>query len=63
MSTHVLKDGTVVTVTHTMADGTVRDSVEGYEIPFNETTYPFYYVLTGTYERLLNEIDKKSPSK
>ena len=63
MSKHILNDGTVVTVTHVMADGTVRDSVKGYEIPFNETTYPLYYVLASNAERLYKEHFGKSPSK
>lgn len=32
-----IKDGGTKII-HTMADGSVRDSIEGYEIPYNETT-------------------------
>ena len=32
-------------ITHTMADGTVLDSVEGYEIPYNDTTAVVYNLL------------------
>ncbi|MCL2030350.1 MAG: hypothetical protein FWG93_02270 [Oscillospiraceae bacterium] len=30
---------------HTMADGTARDSVEGYEIPYNDTTAAVCHLL------------------
>ena len=30
------------TITHIMADGSPRDSVEGYEIPYNENTEHIY---------------------
>ncbi len=32
-------------VTHTMADGTVRESLDGYVIPFNEQTDGIYRVV------------------
>ena len=32
-------------IIHTMADGTVRDSVEGYEIPYNEKTAVVYNLI------------------
>lgn len=36
MSKHILSDGRVATVTHVMADGSVRDSVEGYIKEFKD---------------------------
>ena len=38
-------DYDIVKIIHTMADGTVRDSVAGYEIPFNDTTAVAYNLL------------------
>ena len=38
-------DDSKIKVVHTMADGTVRNSVEGYEIPFNDTTATAYHLL------------------
>ena len=32
-------------VIHTMADGTVRDSIEGYVVPYNEKTAVCYKML------------------
>lgn len=29
-------------ITHIMADGTIRDSIEGYVIPYNENTAHIY---------------------
>ena len=34
-----------IKIIHTMADGTVRDSIEGYEIPYNEVTAVVYDLL------------------
>ena len=34
-----------IKIIHTMADGTVRDSIEGYEIPYNDTTAVAYDLL------------------
>ena len=36
MSKYICKDGTEATITHTMADGSIRESVDGYKIPVNE---------------------------
>lgn len=36
-----------VKITHIMKDGTVRDSIEGYEIPVNEDTKIIYAMLAG----------------
>lgn len=40
-------------ITHTMADGSVRDSVKGYPIPYNETTAPLYHILANSIMRRL----------
>lgn len=34
-----------IKITHVMADGTVRDSIEGYEVPVNEQTENAYRLL------------------
>ena len=36
----VLPSGNVAYVTNTLADGTVRDSMEGYVIPYDEAHIP-----------------------
>lgn len=36
-----------IKITHTMADGTVRDSIEGVVIPMNEKTKLFYDTILG----------------
>jgi hypothetical protein len=41
-------------ITHIMADGTVRDSVEGVVIPVTEETKPFYQLLAA----MVKEKDK-----
>ena len=38
----VLPSGTVAYVINVLADGTVRDSMEGYTIPYNEKTKRIY---------------------
>lgn len=38
-------DDSKIRIIHKMADGTVRDSVDGYEIPYNETTAITYQFL------------------
>jgi len=49
-------DHSKIKIIHTMADGTVRDSVEGYEIPYNETTAVVYDLLAKwTMEKLKKE--------
>ena len=35
-----------IKIIHTMADGTVRDSIKGYEMPYNDTTAIAYELLT-----------------
>lgn len=35
---YTLSSGKVVNITNTMADGTVRDSMEGYVLEYNENT-------------------------
>lgn len=48
-------------VTHVMADGTKRESVEGYEIPYNEKTHHLYWNAARTMREMelssRNEID------
>ena len=39
-------DDSKIKIIHTLADGTVRDSIEGYEIPYNDTTTIAYQLLT-----------------
>jgi len=36
-----------IEIIHIMKDGTVRDSIEGYEIPVNEDTKVIYAMLAG----------------
>lgn len=36
-----------IKITHIMADGTVRDSIEGVVIPINEKTKLFYDTILG----------------
>lgn len=38
-------DDSKITIVHTMADGTVRDSIEGYVIPYNDKTAIIYELL------------------
>ena len=38
-------DDNKIKIIHKMADGTIRDSVEGYEIPYNEETAITYQLL------------------
>ena len=38
MGMYVCPSGKIAYITHRMADGSIRDSVEGYEIPYNENT-------------------------
>lgn len=45
MARIVFKDGTEAYVSHEMADGTIRNSVEGYEVSCNESTENAYRIL------------------
>ncbi len=36
-----------IKVVHIMADGSVRDSVEGYPVPVNDITKPAYNILAA----------------
>lgn len=45
MSQYILKDGSVATISHRMADGTIRDSIEDVQIPINEQTKIIYDIL------------------
>ena len=38
-------DDSKIKITHIMADGTIRDSIDGYEIPYNEKTAIAYQLL------------------
>lgn len=38
MAKCILEDGTEINVTHIMADGTIRESMKGYVVPYNENT-------------------------
>ena len=38
-------DDSKIKIVHRMADGTIRDSVKGYEIPYNDTTAIAYKLL------------------
>ena len=38
-------------ITHIMADGSVRDSIEGYEVPVNDYTEICYQMLAKLAER------------
>ena len=58
MSTKILKDGKEITITHTMADGTIRDSINGYEVPYNETTSTAYQLISQAQEKLLKNIKR-----
>ncbi len=42
MGMYVCPSGKIAYITHRMADGSIRDSVEGYEIPYNENTKHLY---------------------
>ena len=39
-------DNSKIKIIHKMADGTVRDTINGYEIPFNEETAITYQLLS-----------------
>ena len=41
------KEKEPVKITHIMKDGTVRDSIEGYVIPYNQQTKIIYQMLAG----------------
>lgn len=43
----VLSSGKVAYVTNIMADGTVRDSMEGYTLPYNEKNQAHLSALGG----------------
>lgn len=46
-------------ITHIMADGTVRDSVEGYEVPFNDQTEVAYRLLVKWIEESCRSDEQK----
>ena len=41
----MLKNYDNIKIAHTMKDGTTRDSAEGYEIPYDDTTAAAYNLL------------------
>lgn len=48
-------------IIHVMSDGTERDSIEGFVIPLNEETKPFYELISKmqgeqSHEQLSSEI-------
>ena len=51
----VLSSGKVAYVTNIMADGTVRDSMEGYTLPYNEKTKRIYQHLADMYFNFVAE--------
>ena len=51
----VLSSGKVTYVTNIMADGTVRDSMEGYMLPYNEKTKRIYQHLADMYFNFVEE--------
>lgn len=46
-------------ITHVMADGTVRDSIEGYPVPYNSTTANSYHILANSIRKLQQQADNK----
>jgi len=42
-------------IEHVMADGTVRDSIEGYIIPFNDDTRGYYHFIAEHLKKLATE--------
>lgn len=58
----ILPSGRKVYVTHTMADGSVRDSVAGYDVPYNETTAIAYNILANIAMRVMKEQKEKEKS-
>ena len=45
-----------IKITHIMADGTIRDSIDGYEIPYNEKTAINYQL----WAKWIDEMQEKS---
>lgn len=50
-------------VIHTMADGSVRDSVDGYYVPVNETTKVAYQMLVTMARRYCEDSAKEQPDE
>lgn len=55
----ILSSGKKAYVTHIMADGTERDSMEGYPIPYNEKTAVAYHILANIMRREADKMLKK----
>lgn len=49
-----------IKVKHVMADGTVRDSIEGVMLPVNEDTEPVYRIFAEHRKRVLKQIEKSA---
>lgn len=47
-------------ITHIMADGTVRDSVEGYPVPYNATTANSYHILAKSIIKLQQRVEQEN---
>lgn len=52
------KPTTQYEVVHIMADGSVRDSLEGYEVPYNENTEGYYKMLAQARKEMREEVNK-----
>ena len=46
-----------IIIIHKMADGSIRDSIEGYEVPYNETTAGAYHILMRWAERKWQQME------
>jgi hypothetical protein len=52
--------GKTVHITNRMKDGTIRESMDGYVVPVNETTLPAYHLIAQMcMEKAEEEIRKK----
>lgn len=51
-------DESKIKIIHTMADGTVRESIEGYVIPYNDTTAITYELLVKWTLQKHNKMNK-----
>lgn len=43
-----------IIIRHIMADGSIRDSVDGYKVPVNESTKPLYELLAKMLQKMPN---------
>ncbi|UZT82664.1 BOW99_gp33 family protein [Caproicibacterium sp. BJN0003] len=52
--------GKTVHITNRMKDGTIRESMDGYVVPVNETTLPAYHLIAqACIEKMEEEAKKK----